>query len=460
MRQPLIAAVSAAVLVPALLTCEPAAAARPAIPSAITSVSATPGPGVGQITFRWSTSGRSTTGFRLVTALNTFPRSNSGLSSGGRRSRVTTFARTRRSVTLSWRQVSALGAGVASGNALFFRLYAVNSAGSGTSTRAFPYQRAVLPRPAAPKAKGTHLRVATFNIRTARATNDGRNWNQRAASVARLIVSRHPGIVTLQELGPGRADGKTGTTNGTPRQTTSLLTALGKNGGGQYRMVRTTPYVAPGVPSGTQGGRILYDSHRYSLVSPCPETTAGHAWSRACSLSLPVLRSDHGNGRRRGGLAQFRDRTTGKRFWVVSVHLDSRHSPATSTERKYDALRKVQANYAAGKVASYNTGHVPVIIGGDFNSWQNNRVNNSPHDRLVALGYYDTSAATSRVNFRYTTYTAFRRQIPAATHGIGVRLDMLLVKGARGASRYENVMKVTDPARPSDHNMVLTDIVL
>jgi len=373
---------------------------------------------------------------------------------------VTAFSRTRRSVTLSAHQVAVLGGGLASGNALFFRLYALNARGGYITVRAYPYLRAVLPRPAAPKAKGTPLRVATFNVRTSRATGDTRNWNQRAGSVAREIISHRPGVVALQELGPGRADGKTGTPDGTPRQTTSLLTALAQNGGGRYRLVRTTPYVAPGTPGSTQGGRILYDSSRYTLLTRCPETTAGHEYSTACSLTLPVLRTDHASDQRRGGLAQFRDRRTGKAFWVVSVHLDSRHSTSMAKERSYDALRAAQANYAAARVAFFNTAHVPVIIGGDFNSWQNAAVGNSAHDRLVALGFYDASAAITRINFQYTTYNEFKLRVPLSTHGVGVRMDMLMVKGAPGASRYENVMRVVDAARTSDHNMVLSDLVL
>lgn len=460
MRKPTIALLSTAALLPAVLITNPAAAAAPASPAAIARVTASPGPRVGEVTLRWSSSGRNTTGFRLVTALDTFDRSNSGGPSNGRYSHVTSFSRNQRSVVLSAHQVAVLGAGVASGNALFFRFYAVNTTGGGTAAHAYPYQRAVLPKPAAPKARGTALRVATFNVRTAAAT-DAHTWSRRADLVAREIVSHQPGVVALQELGPGRADGGKGPTTGHPRQTTSLLSALARNGGGRYRLVRTTPYVAPGVLSSTQGGRILYDSSRYALLSRCPETTGRRAYSSACSIFLPVLPGAGARDMRRGGVAQLRDRRTGKRFWVVSVHLDSRgHTGSMALQRKYDALREVQANYVAWRMARVNTTHDPVIIGGDFNSWQNSRVGNSPHDRLIALGYYDTSAALTRINFQYSTMNDFRTRIPLSTHGVGVRLDQIFVKGAWGARRYENVMKVVNTNRPSDHNLVLSDIVL
>ena len=460
MQRQLPALVLAVAMTPALLLPPEAAAAAPATPAAITSVTARPGPGTGQVTLSWRQSGKNTTGFRLVTALNTFSRSSTARATTGRRSRVTALSASRRSITLTARQVLLLGGGVASGNALFFRFYAVNARGGRTAVRAYPYLRTVLPMPAAPKAKGTKLRIATFNVRTARATKDKRSWNQRAGSVARQILSRRPGVVAIQELGPGRADGRTGTTKGTPRQTSSLESALARNGGKRYQLTRTTPYVAAGQKTATQGTRILYDTSRYSLVNRCPEKTGSRSYSSACSFKLPIMRGDDENDRRRAALAQFRDRRTGKRFWVVSVHLDARHSSKVATERRYDALRRSQANAAAAGVARYNRARLPVILGGDLNSWQNSRVANSAHDHLVHIGYYDASAARTRVNFRYTTYTAFKTSVTPASHGVGVRLDQLLVKGVRGASRYENVLKARDGARPSDHNLVVSDIVL
>lgn len=449
-----------AMLATALLLPDTATAAAPPTPAAITAVTARPGPATGQITLSWRQSGRNTTGFRLVTALNTFSRSSSARPTTGRRSRVTSFSARTRSVTLSRSQVYALGAGVASGNALFFRLYAVNTRGGRTAARAYPYLKAVLPKPAAPKARGTALRIATFNVRTARATHDKRSWNQRASSVAREILSRRPGLVAIQELGPGRADGRKGTTNGTPRQTTSLEGALARNGGGRYRLTRRTPYVAPEKKSATQGARILYDTSRYTLLTRCRDYTGKRAYSNSCTVRLPIAAGDNEDDRRRGAIAQFRDRRTGKRFWFVSVHLDARHSSRAATERKYDALRRNQASFAAAWAARHNRSRLPVVIGGDFNSWQNSRVANSSHDRLVQLGYYDTSAARQRVNFSYTTYTAFKTRVPQASHGVGVRLDQLMVKGAWGAARYENVLRASNASRPSDHNLVVSDIVL
>lgn len=455
-----VAIACAALMVTGAALATPAEAARPARPGKIVSITARPGPRVGQITFTWKQNGKHTTGFRLETALTTFSRTNPTMMKYGRQDRYTAIARNRRSITLSAAQVSADGAGVASGNALFFRFAALNHGKGGTTVRDYPYLQAVLPMAQAPKRAGTAIEVASFNIRTAKETGDKQSWLERAPAVARAIVARNPGIAAIQELGPGRADGKAGANNGAARQTGTLESALRDDSATQYQLVRTTPYVQAGQLTGSEGARILYDTTRFTLLSSCPDTTDGRNYSSSCTIQLPLLPADGEQLRRKAAFAEFRDRRTGRAFWFVSAHLDARHSADPATERTFNALRGNQAKAITAGVDKVNTAGGPVIIAGDFNSWQNNRIGNAPHDYLVGQGYYDTSAAVTRVNFQYPTFNGFRATLPAAAQGIGVRIDMIFVKGARGSSRFENVMKVTDTQRPSDHNMILADIVL
>ena len=42
---------------------------------------------------------------------------------------------------------------------------------------------------------------------------------------------------------------------------------------------------------------------------------------------------------RSAAYAEFEDRSTGKNFFVISVHLDERHSGNLSKEKSFDALR-------------------------------------------------------------------------------------------------------------------------
>ena len=260
--------------------------------------------------------------------------------------------------------MASAGAAPATGNHLYFRLTAVNTAGAGTAYRAYPKLQAGVPRPVSPKSSGTVVRVGTFNVRTAKATGDSRTWLRRATDVAREISSHNPGVVALQELGPGRADGKNGTTTGTIRQTVSLQKALNGVGAGRYHLVRTTPYVKAGSKHGTQGARILYDTSKFRLLSNCPDTTGKSSYSTSCSVELPLRGGDSQGLRRSAAFAEFQNKSTGKRFFFASMHLDDRHSGNLNTEKKYNALRGAQAAAVYSRISHLNTRGEQVIVAG------------------------------------------------------------------------------------------------
>ena len=300
------------------------------------------------------------------------------------------------------------------------------------------------------------LRVGTFNVRTARA-NDGGSWLQRATDVAREIASRDPGVLAIQELGPGRADGSKGTTTGHLRQTVSLERSLRSVvGDSRYQLVRTTPYVRPGTNHGTQGTRLLYDTRKFKLLSHCPETTGSKNYNPSCSMNLPLQSSDSESLRRSAAFAKFANRKTGKRFWVVSVHLDDRHSSSLSTERSYNALRGAQARAVYLKVNGLRKAGEKIIYAGDFNSWATNRAGDAPREYLIRQGFQDAAAAAdTRINIKYPTVNHYKTTLSAKP----IRLDMVMIKGCKRVLRYENVMKRVDSSRPSDHNLVISDVV-
>ena len=307
------------------------------------------------------------------------------------------------------------------------------------------------------KQSSVTLRVGTFNVRTARA-NDGRSWLSRASDVAREIASRSPGVLAVQELGPGRADGSKGTTTGHLRQTVSLERSLKKVvGDDRYQLVRTTPYVKPGTNHGTQGARILYDTRKFKLLSHCPEKTGSKSYNPSCSMNLPLRSSDSESLRRSAAYAKFQDRKTGSRFWVVSVHLDDRHSSSLSTEKSYNALRGAQTRAVYLKVNGLRKAGEKIIYAGDFNSWQTNRAGDAPREYLIRQGFQDTAtAAATRINIKYPTVNHYETTLAAKR----IRLDLVMIKGSKRVLRYENVMKRVDSSRPSDHNLVISDVRL
>ncbi len=159
----------------------------------------------------------------------------------------------------------------------------------------------------------TNLRFATFNVRTSRADiGTARHWLRRASSVAGQIAAEQPDVVAIQELGPGRADGKKIKLGGAPRQTDTLVSALRSAGADHYDLVRKTAYVAPGTKHGTQGARILYNTNTVKLVSDCPETTGKKNYNGSCSLDMPRLAGESAKETRSAAYAEFQDLRTGR----------------------------------------------------------------------------------------------------------------------------------------------------
>ena len=171
--------------------------------------------------------------------------------------------------------------------------------------------------------------------------------------------------------------------------------------------MRTTSYVKAGSKTGSQGARILYDSNRFELLSNCPETSEGKTYNPSCTIRLPLLKGDSEDLRRRAAYAELRDRATKRKFFVVSAHLDARHSTDLGTDARYNGLRAAQVSAIVQGVAKVNPKGRKVIFGGDINSWQVSRVGHAPHDALLASGFWDTASASKVINIAYGTSNQF-----------------------------------------------------
>ena len=191
-------------------------------------------------------------------------------------------------------------------------------------------------------------------------------------------------------------------------------------------------------------------------MSHCPEKTGTKNYNSSCSMNLPLRSSDSESLRRSAAFAKFADRKTGTRFWVVSVHLDDRHSSSLSKEKSYNALRGAQARAVYLKVNGLRKAGEKIIYAGDFNSWATNRAGDAPREYLMRQGFHDTAAAATRINIKYPTVNHFKTTLAAKR----IRLDVVMIKGSKRVLRYENVMKRVDSSRPSDHNLVISDVVL
>ena len=454
MRVAVRAAVAMAALVAVFSAVLPSSASAAGRPGAVRSVVASPGASVGQIKISWKASGSRTDKFRIETALTPF-----GSSNDGRGAQTFTVSGSKRSTTLSAKKVARAGAAPATGNHLYIRVVAVDITRSGSRKGKASDLVATTARALPAPVVGSPLRIASYNIRSAKYDGDDkRKWAVRAPGVAADILKVNPGIVAIQEASPGRF--------GSMRQTESLQSALIRADPtmARYTLTRTTVYSAPGTLHGSQAARIAYDSSRYQLLTPCTDTTllngAARSYSSSCSFDLPVLPSDSDKWKRSAAYAEFLDLATGKSFLVVSAHLDYRHSNNASTESRYNELRRLQAATIWSNMNAIRKAGQPVIVAGDFNAAQDDKGGNGPHDYLVSQGFYDTAGAAQQVNLEFPSLNKYARVLEADPEGYARRIDQILVYGVAGSNRFKQVVKQTDSARNSDHNMVYADIAL
>lgn len=432
----------------------PSSASAASRPGAVRSVVASPGAAVGQIKVSWKASGSRTDKFRIETALTPF-----GSSNDGRGARSFTVSGSKRSTTLSAKKVAQAGAAPATGNHLYIRVVAIDVTKSGSRKGEASDLVATTARALGAPVVGSPLRVASYNIRSAKFDGaDKRDWAARSAGVAEDIVKVNPGIVAIQEASPARF--------GSMRQTESLQAAMIKADPtmARYTITRTTTYSAPGTTHGSQAARILYDSSRYQLLTPCADTTlvngAALSYSTSCSFDLPILPGDGAKWKRSAAYAEFLDLATGKPFLVVSAHMDYRHSDNAGTERKLNDLRRLQAATIWANMNVIRKVGEPVIVAGDFNASQDDEGGNGPHDYLVEQGFYDTAGALQQVNLEFPSLNHFDAVLEADPEGYARRVDHILVHGTAGSNRFKQVVQQQDPARNSDHNMVYADIAL
>jgi endonuclease/exonuclease/phosphatase family metal-dependent hydrolase len=398
-------------------------------PDAITSVSNAAGSQAGETTIRWQAGGGYTDFYKIETALTPFAPNKPGVPDHGRHAMVFKVPGDARSLTLTPAQTQAAGAGVGSGQHLFFRIMAVRKGEADSQSRAYgPLQFASIAGQA-PAQGSAPIRVASYNVHVASSDVQGHSWATRAPLVAANIATQHPAIVAMQELVPGMWTNKDGGLG--------LDAALNTVGLGTYTLTRDTPWDA----TNPEDARILYDPTQVQMLSRCDSTKP------SCGITVPdggdVLVAPY---------ALFQDRASGQQFWFVSAHLSHGNTAAL------DTLRGEQAQAIVDGMARVNTQHLPVILGGDLNSSQTSIGHDAPHQALTDAGYFDTASAVDQVHMQYNTVNGYESPEKPSNYGFGARLDAILTIGMPGATRFEQV--ITAGPYPSDHNMVVADVGL
>jgi endonuclease/exonuclease/phosphatase family metal-dependent hydrolase len=136
---------------------------------------------------------------------------------------------------------------------------------------------------------------------------------------------------------------------------------------------------------------------------------------------------------------RFRDRVSGREFYLVNTHFDHQSQPAR--ERSADLLLQ--------RVADFDPS-LPVILTADFNA---DARDNPVHARLTAPGAFaDTWTATEGAEPEIGTFHNFLG--PDEARGAG-RIDWILTRGAVEPLDTEIVTYSRDGQYPSDHFPVL-----
>ena len=457
-RRRAVSGLAALALVPVFLasTTQQGAEARPAAryPSEITTTSATPGPGPGEVTIRWKSKGDDVDYWKIETALT--PPNQVHADDPGRGWISDSFkvpgGAKARSITLTAAQTAAAGAGVGSGNTLLTRVLGI---------RKHPKQTRYSKLLAAPvmgiasQAAGDEIRVASYNIRI--ATKDGpgpHSWDTRVKLIAKNIADVAPDIVGLQEAVPSMLTDEYRPNPGDPVLMSQDLLP------DRYQLVRAAP-MRRKSPSLPMDARILYDATKFKVVSDCDESVeyGDPDDAKTCSIKLPSAKADKDT--KFAAYAKFEvlsGASMGQQFWFVSAHADSGNS------RDVEVLRAKQTEEIAKVMDEKNAGlDLPIIFTADTNSYQASPNGNDTRVEMLDHGYYDTASAVQTVNMRYNSPNQFVTPQLASANGFGTRLDVVMTKNLPGADLFE-IVRTDDnpdfPQYPSDHNMVFAEFRL
>jgi endonuclease/exonuclease/phosphatase family metal-dependent hydrolase len=398
-----------------------------ATPDKISSAKGVAGPSPGQTTIKWKTSGRHTDYFKITTALTPF---------GSRRTpkvgqHSTTFVASgsRRSITLTAAQTASAGAGLPTGRHLFFRIKAVNRAGSRSTARPYRHLRHATIQGRGSTMTGARLRYAEYNVHVQSGDVAGHPWRRRQHLVAKTIARAHPAVLGVQELMPAmwtNQDGGIG-----------LHRALRRAGAGSYKLTRRTGYFR----KDPQDTRILYDANRVAMTSSCSQAVP------SCYISLPDPRHRHV-----AAYARFRDLASGQSFYFVSAHLTAGNDATT------DALRGRQAQAINAGIRAVNSQNLPVVFATDANSSQTSEGVDAPLTAMLGAGWYNTIAAARTDNVRYNSVTHYSFPQRPSPYGFGSMYDVIMTLNMPGADTFKQVLAQAPGA--SDHNLVWATVRL
>lgn len=284
----------------------------------------------------------------------------------------------------------------------------------------------VFPKAPDPGA-GDRVRIGTYNVELFPT------GGTRLAAIADNIADHGLQVVALQEANRMTAD--------------ALVARLG----GAWTAV-------PSVQGAAQ--QILYRNDAYDLAAS-GSFTVPNPKPDANPVVTPWARLDQVNPS---------DRARSQSIIAVSVHLAEDPNASDLSQK---ASTGAAAAVAVRNINSINPGGLPVVAAGDLrykrepfcDDFGSNPCKVEAPPTFVRSGYYDAMAALTKVGFQYTTVNGHTGTYQTISQsGVGTRSDYIMLKGFRSSVRYQNVINRfipgTDKVTPSDHNLVLADLVI
>lgn len=266
-------------------------------------------------------------------------------------------------------------------------------------------------------AQATH-NVMSCNIRITGLDADevdGRRWDDRKDVCLKVIKSRKPDIICMQEV--------IYESYAYMKKKLSGYIAFGFEGPEMDPYTEGYHFIGKNV--------IFFSKKRYELVSE------GCYWLSETPLlggssSWETSRARHCNW------VRLRDRKTGREFRVLDTHLD--HITAIAKTRQTEVIIKEAAQYAAD---------FPQLLFGDFNSG----IKDEPYALLSAAGWVDAYEAVH--GHEETGFTAHGWKFDRKK---GRRIDFIYTIGGVKALDAEIVKDAPGGIYPSDHYFLFAKV--
>lgn len=260
------------------------------------------------------------------------------------------------------------------------------------------------------KPESKPMKIMTFNLRFA-SPKPPNAWPQRRPVMAACIKQTAPDIIGTQE--------------GVYYQLRDLAADLpdyewigtGRDGGSRgefmaifYRKARFEP--------------LEYD---HFWLSDTPSVVGSTSWGNK-NIRMVTW-------------AKFRDKETGREFYLWNTHLDHEVQPA----------REKGIALILEKIKALNT-ELPLILTGDFNAVA---CANKAYDLLIEGGLTDSWFAAAQRGTDVATFHNYKPATPGGAH-----IDWIFTRGNITAQHSEVVTFEQNGQQPSDHFPVLATLVL